>query len=65
MSDDKEKLDEDVVIKYYKKDDKLVNYIEMIPNPAEMFELTKFGKSYAYIKTYCIINIYIISSKSI
>ena len=47
----KEKLDEDVVIKYYKKNDKLVNYIEMIPNPAEMFELTKFGKSYAYIKT--------------
>ena len=48
---DKEKLDEDVVIKYYKKNDRLVNYIEMIPNPAEMFELTKFGKSYAYIKT--------------
>ena len=23
----------------------------MVPNPAEMFELTKFGKSYAYIKT--------------
>ena len=48
---DKQDLNEDVVIKYYKKDDKLVNYIEMISNPAEMFELTKFGKSYAYIKT--------------
>ena len=48
---EKEKLDEDVIIKYYKDDDKLVNYIEMVPNPAEMFELTKFGKSYAYIKT--------------
>ena len=22
----------------------------MMPNPAEMFELTKFGNSYAYIK---------------
>ncbi len=49
--EEKEKLDEDVIIKYYKNDDKLVNYIEMVPNPAEMFELTKFGKSYAYIKT--------------
>lgn len=49
--EDKEELTEDVIIKYYKKDDRLVNYIEMIPNPAEMFELTKFGKSYAYIKT--------------
>jgi len=46
-----ELLDENVNIKYYKKDDRLVNYIEMVPNPAEMFELTKFGKSYAYIKT--------------
>ena len=49
--EEKKELTEDVIIKYYKKDDKLVNYIEMIPNPAEMFELTKFGKSYAYIKT--------------
>jgi len=47
-----EALNEDVVLKYYKSDDKLVNYIEMIPNPAEMFELTKFGKSYAYIRTH-------------
>lgn len=44
-------LDENVNIKYYKHNDKLVNYVEMVPNPAEMFELTKFGKSYAYIKT--------------
>ena len=44
-------LDENVNIKYYKHNDRLVNYIEMVPNPAEMFELTKFGKSYAYIKT--------------
>ena len=44
-------LNEDVVIRAYSSDDKLVNYIEMVPNPGEMFELTKFGKSYAYIKT--------------
>ena len=48
---EKESLTEDVVIKAYSADDKLVNYIEMVPNPAEMFELTKFGKSYAYVKT--------------
>lgn len=48
---DKETLNENVVIKAYSQDDKLVNYIEMVPNPAEMFELTKFGKSYAYLKT--------------
>lgn len=44
-------LDESVKIKAYSKSDKLVNYIDLVPNPAEMFELTKFGKSYAYIKT--------------
>ena len=44
-------LNEDVVIRAYEKTDKLANYIEMVPNPGEMFELTKFGKSYAYIKT--------------
>ena len=44
-------LNEDVILKLYKNNDKLVNYVEMVPNPAEMFELTKFGKSYAYIKT--------------
>ena len=35
----------------YRKDDHFANYVEMVSNPAEMFELTKFGKSYAYIKT--------------
>lgn len=49
--DTKEALNEDVILKVYSNDDKFVNYIDMIPNPAEMFELTKFGKSYAYIKT--------------
>ena len=46
-----ESLDESIVLKAYRNNDKLVNYVEMVPNPAEMFELTKFGKSYAYIKT--------------
>ena len=46
----KEQLNEKVVVKAYKASDKYAHYLEMVPNPAEMFELTKFGKSYAYIK---------------
>lgn len=46
-----EALKENVVLKGYSKDDRLANFVEMVPNPGEMFELTKFGKSYAYIKT--------------
>ena len=48
---DKKSLEENVIVKAYKKDDRLVNFVEMVYNPGEMFELTKFGKSYAYIKT--------------
>lgn len=51
INSDVEPLNENVFIKAYEKSDKLVNYIEAVPNPGEMFELTKFGKSYAYIKT--------------
>lgn len=47
----KERLNEDVKLKAYAKDDHYVHYLEMVSNPAEMFELTKFGKTYAYIKT--------------
>lgn len=47
---DKESLKEDVILKAYKKSDNLVHYVEMAQNPAEIFELTKFGKTYAYIE---------------
>lgn len=47
----KEKLNEDVKLNLYKKGDKYVNYVEMFANPAEIFELTKFGKTAGYIKT--------------
>lgn len=47
-----EKLEEAVNIKAYAKDDHFVQYLEMQPNPAQVFELTKFGKTYAYIKTH-------------
>lgn len=43
-------LTESVKINLYSKKDKYAHYVEMIPNPAEMFELTKLGKSYAYIQ---------------
>ena len=38
-------------MKAYDSEDRLANFIDMVPNPGEMFELTKFGKSYAYLKT--------------
>ena len=43
-------LNEAVKVKVYSQNDPYVNYIEMMPNPAEIFELTKLGKTYAYIK---------------
>lgn len=47
---DKTQLNEDVVVKAYSSSDKFVHYLEQVANPAEMFELTRFGKSYAYIE---------------
>lgn len=44
-------LTEEVNVRAYGKNDHFVHYLEMQPNPAVVFELTKFGKSYAYIKT--------------
>lgn len=44
-------LEEDVNVKAYSKDDHYVYYLEIVDNPAELFELTKFGRSYAYIET--------------
>ena len=43
-------LNEDININLYHPNDNFVHYLEMVPNPAEMFELTKFGKTYAYIQ---------------
>ncbi len=49
--DTQSSLKESVTIQAYAKNDHYVHYLEMVPNPAEMFELTKFGKTYAYIKS--------------
>jgi hypothetical protein len=43
-------LKEAVNVVIHEKDDHYVNYVEAIPNPGEMFELTKFGKTMGYIK---------------
>ena len=45
-----QQMNEDVIVKIFSKDDRYSHYVEAASNPAEMFELTKFGKSYAYIK---------------
>jgi len=44
-------LNEAVYLRYYKNNDRFVPYLEMVPNPAEVFELTRFGKTAGYIKT--------------
>lgn len=47
----KSTLNEDVNIRAYSKNDRYVHYLEMAPNPAQCFELTRFGKTAGYIKT--------------
>ena len=49
-SAEKENLKEDINLVLHKDDDHLVYYVEMVDNPATMFELTKFGKTAGYIK---------------
>ena len=46
----KKPLKEDVKLSIQDKTDKISTYIEMVSNPAEMFELTRYGKSCGYIK---------------
>ena len=43
-------MNEKLIYRAFDKNDKYAHYVEAIPNPAEVFELTKFGKSYAYIQ---------------
>lgn len=43
-------LKENVNIVVHDKKDHYVNYVEMVPNPGEMFELTKFGKTQGYVQ---------------
>lgn len=43
-------LNEDVKLKTYSKNDRFAHYIEMVNNPAKMFELTRFGKTMGYVE---------------
>lgn len=47
----KEKLEEAVKVKAFAENDHYIHYIEAVPNPAELFELTKFGKTSGFIRT--------------
>lgn len=47
--EDNRTLNEDVKIVAYSKNDNYVHYMEMVKNPAEMFEVTKFGKTIGYV----------------
>jgi hypothetical protein len=49
-SKNKENLNEAIKLQLHKNDDHYVHYVEMIPNPGEMFELTRFGKTMGYIQ---------------
>lgn len=47
--DKSSQLVESVNVVLHQKGDHYVNYVEMVPNPGEMFELTKFGKTMGFI----------------
>ena len=48
--DKKEPLQEDAKLVVYQDNDPYETYVEMVPNPGEMFDLQKFGKTYGYIQ---------------
>ena len=50
VSGSTQELNEDINVIVYPDNDKYVHYVESMANPAQMFELTQFGKSYAYIQ---------------
>lgn len=50
-SQEKSQLNEDIKLNYYSKNDRYIHYLEQAPNPAQVFELTRFGKTAAYIQT--------------
>ena len=50
FTDNKKQLNEDVKIKAYSAKDNYAHYMEMVANPATMFELTKYGKTVGYVQ---------------
>ena len=47
----KDQVNEEIVLKVFNKNDHYANYLEKQPNPAEVFDLQRFGKTVGYIKT--------------
>lgn len=47
--DENKTLNEDIYVKVNKDNDNYVHFVEMMPNSAEYFELTKFGKTMGFI----------------
>ena len=45
----KTQLNEAIKVNAYSKNDRFSTYVEKVPNPAEMFELTKYGKTYGFV----------------
>lgn len=43
-------LKESVKINLHDASDHYVHYVDMVPNPGEMFELTRFGKTMGYVR---------------
>lgn len=43
-------LNEDINLSIHETNDKYSYYVEMVPDPSTMFELTKYGKTYGYIE---------------
>ena len=50
IPDTQEPLDEAVHINIRKAEDRYSYYVEMVPDPGTMFELTKFGQTFGYIE---------------
>ena len=47
-----EVLNEDVILKAYKQNDHFAEYMEIVKNPAEVFDLQRFGKTVGYIRSH-------------
>ena len=50
QASEKAQLDEAVKISLRSNNDQYSYYVEMVPDPGTMFELTKFGQTYGYIE---------------
>ena len=48
----KKNLNEDVILKAFKQSDKYAEYIEMVKNPANVYDLVRYGKTAGYIRTH-------------